>query len=448
MMQGAIDFLLSDGKEAKLLRRKFVFKIVPMLNPDGVIYGNYRCSLLGVDLNRRWKKPNKHLHPTVYWSKRFMQTFAEEHNVVMYCDMHGHSNKKNIFIYGCKEYGVGLEEKRSNVLMKLVPFLLKRKNKLFSLSDSKFRMEKYKENCSRIVAYRQLGISNSFTIEASFYGPTHSAALENRDPKPSELSEDAHMQVHHLESIGRDLCKQIYVFSNNKSFRTELERLLMFLRNGIMPPFSVRRKKPVNKSQTMNSQPDLTQELETEEESDESDFSLMQALEELSESDLPQDTLQEESDSGGSDSNASDNDDKKQEFLFLSSKKRKQKPSKKRQKIPRNNSNVSSKNHRKEADSVPPERKRVDRSLEFRKSPMRSILRCPLTKQPEKNHKEEEKPVILPKKIFYSGQQISQDKNNFQGIIVTSLLNSKRSNANEDFFKELQKIILNKSKKK
>jgi murein tripeptide amidase MpaA len=30
-----------------------------MLNPDGVINGNYRCSLAGADLNRRWKTPNK-----------------------------------------------------------------------------------------------------------------------------------------------------------------------------------------------------------------------------------------------------------------------------------------------------------------------------------------------------------------------------------------------------
>ena len=52
-MQGIIDFLLSDSKEAQFLRSNYVFKIVPVLNPDGVIYGNYRCSLLGVDLNRR-----------------------------------------------------------------------------------------------------------------------------------------------------------------------------------------------------------------------------------------------------------------------------------------------------------------------------------------------------------------------------------------------------------
>jgi Predicted carboxypeptidase len=53
MMKGLLDYLTSDSREAKILRKKFIFKVIPMLNPDGVIYGNYRCSLLGVDLNRR-----------------------------------------------------------------------------------------------------------------------------------------------------------------------------------------------------------------------------------------------------------------------------------------------------------------------------------------------------------------------------------------------------------
>lgn len=52
MMQGVIKFLTSGAPEAQLLRSHLVFKIVPMLNPDGVIVGNYRCSLAGVDLNR------------------------------------------------------------------------------------------------------------------------------------------------------------------------------------------------------------------------------------------------------------------------------------------------------------------------------------------------------------------------------------------------------------
>ncbi len=47
VMKGLIDFLVSDAPEAKILRDTFVFNIVPMLNPDGVINGNYRCSLVG-----------------------------------------------------------------------------------------------------------------------------------------------------------------------------------------------------------------------------------------------------------------------------------------------------------------------------------------------------------------------------------------------------------------
>ena len=52
MMNGVIEFLDSDHVDAKYLRDAFVFKIIPMQNPDGVIVGNYRCSLMGVDLNR------------------------------------------------------------------------------------------------------------------------------------------------------------------------------------------------------------------------------------------------------------------------------------------------------------------------------------------------------------------------------------------------------------
>lgn len=47
-----MDFLTSSDPVAATLRASFIFKIVPMLNPDGVVNGNYRCSLTGVDLNR------------------------------------------------------------------------------------------------------------------------------------------------------------------------------------------------------------------------------------------------------------------------------------------------------------------------------------------------------------------------------------------------------------
>jgi len=52
LIEYIIDFLTGNTLEARLLRENFVFKIVPMLNIDGVINGNYRCNLAGVDLNR------------------------------------------------------------------------------------------------------------------------------------------------------------------------------------------------------------------------------------------------------------------------------------------------------------------------------------------------------------------------------------------------------------
>jgi murein tripeptide amidase MpaA len=101
IIDGIIRYLLGNSKEAKLLRSNYIFKIVPMLNPDGVIYGNYRCSLLGVDLNRRWMNPSKILHPTIFYTKQLTKMLDIERTVELFTDIHGHSRKFNAFMYGC-----------------------------------------------------------------------------------------------------------------------------------------------------------------------------------------------------------------------------------------------------------------------------------------------------------------------------------------------------------
>jgi murein tripeptide amidase MpaA len=55
MVEGIINYLTSDHKVAEYLRDNIIFKIVPMLNTDGVIHGNSRCELIGRDPNRKWK---------------------------------------------------------------------------------------------------------------------------------------------------------------------------------------------------------------------------------------------------------------------------------------------------------------------------------------------------------------------------------------------------------
>jgi murein tripeptide amidase MpaA len=52
-LKGFINYLVSSN--AEFLRKKIIFKIIPMINPDGVIFGNYRTSLSGKDLNRKFK---------------------------------------------------------------------------------------------------------------------------------------------------------------------------------------------------------------------------------------------------------------------------------------------------------------------------------------------------------------------------------------------------------
>ncbi len=133
MMKGLIDFLCSDLPDAMLLREKYVFKIIPMLNPDGVIHGNYRCSLLGCDLNRRWKSPSKLLHPTIYTAKKLIKAFSKERELLLFVDLHGHSRRKNIFMYGnnipsCPEQ------------TRLFPYIMSKMLPSFSFASSRFKM--------------------------------------------------------------------------------------------------------------------------------------------------------------------------------------------------------------------------------------------------------------------------------------------------------------------
>lgn len=63
--QGLLELLISSSSIASTLRENVTFKVIPMLNPDGVFLGNYRSTVMGSDLNRSWHIANQWLHPTI-----------------------------------------------------------------------------------------------------------------------------------------------------------------------------------------------------------------------------------------------------------------------------------------------------------------------------------------------------------------------------------------------
>lgn len=71
--QGFIEFLLGSHPIAAILRENFVFKIIPMMNPDGVFLGNNRCNLIGQDLNRCWNIATEFSHPTIVAAKNMLR---------------------------------------------------------------------------------------------------------------------------------------------------------------------------------------------------------------------------------------------------------------------------------------------------------------------------------------------------------------------------------------
>lgn len=71
VLNGILNFLLNEKSEqARLLREKFVFKIIPILNPDGVYRGYYRHDTKNQNLNRYYLEPTPEDQPTIWATKK------------------------------------------------------------------------------------------------------------------------------------------------------------------------------------------------------------------------------------------------------------------------------------------------------------------------------------------------------------------------------------------
>lgn len=179
-LQGLIIFLLSKNPAAQKLRSQVTFKIIPMLNIDGVICGNYRVGFSGLDINRMYG-PNAvaRLNP----ESNLVKSIAKGEVPSLYFDLHGHSSKKSVFIYGPR-YPL---HSQHYVGIRVLPKLLQARTPMFRYYSCRFANQPEKQNCARLVLSRELQLANCYTMEASMWAYFEAESRKTIEFDPQSL---------------------------------------------------------------------------------------------------------------------------------------------------------------------------------------------------------------------------------------------------------------------
>merc|ERR1719253_1555083 len=117
VVHGLINFLLSKDFTANKLRKEFEWWILPAVNPDGIVIGNYRSTTQGKDMNRNFHPPEEKLEPADRCVEVDLLTLYLRENLPkdnlkfkMFLDMHGHSSKNSIFAFCPHDKDEGIAE--------------------------------------------------------------------------------------------------------------------------------------------------------------------------------------------------------------------------------------------------------------------------------------------------------------------------------------------------
>lgn len=219
VIEGVIDFLLDlNSPIAKELRKRFIFKIVPMLNPDGVINGNFRTCVNGKDLNRMWCDVRENMCPTIYYTKEMIKKTLQSREVFVFCDFHGHSNKNNFFLYGCntsKKIKSTISQKlKTNGYQEMVlSKIYQSKNSYFDPVSCIYKIVQSKLKTARAVIKNEFNIDFSYCLESSIGSITLG---ENKNTFFTP-------EMYH--KIGVDFCKSLLELSSKEIFSEILSKI-------------------------------------------------------------------------------------------------------------------------------------------------------------------------------------------------------------------------------
>ncbi|XP_021710132.1 cytosolic carboxypeptidase 6 isoform X1 [Aedes aegypti] len=205
VVQGLIEYLAAANQPiSKALRENVVFKIIPMLNPDGVFLGNNRCNVIGHDLNRSWNKMSQYTHPTLAAAMKMLKEYDNSscYQVDFVIDIHAHSSLTGTFIYGSTYDNVYRYERHL-----VFPKLFASKCEDFCQEHMMFNADDRKSGTARRFFVEALSDNvNTYTLEVSMCG-----YYLNDTNVLTQYTEDGYMR------IGRNLARtflEYYRFSN------------------------------------------------------------------------------------------------------------------------------------------------------------------------------------------------------------------------------------------
>jgi len=94
-----------------------------------------------------------------------VRDIAHKFNPFIFLDFHGHSGKKNVFMYG-PDYGV---DHRNFLSSRILPKLISKVTNAFRYYGCLFKISETKINTARSIMLKNHGVEYVYTIESSSF---------------------------------------------------------------------------------------------------------------------------------------------------------------------------------------------------------------------------------------------------------------------------------------